>query len=123
MTRLQKAILEIVQGSDKHLSAKDVYAMVQIEFPSVAMGTVYRNLNQFAEKNLIRRLSGLASVDYYEGNIKAHNHSLCVSCGRLTDVHIPGMKEFIESQIGSEAVSVDLLVNIVCSECVNKDNK
>lgn len=123
MTRLQRAILEVVQGSNKHLSAKEVYAIVQIKFPSVAMGTVYRNLNQFAEAKLIRRVSGLGSADFYEGNIDPHNHSLCLSCGKMTDIHIPGMKEFIENQIGDKAVSLDLLVNIICSECMSKDTK
>lgn len=123
MTRLQRAILEIVQRSDKHLSAKEVYAIVQLKFPSVAMGTVYRNLNQFAEAKLIRRVSGVGSADFYEGNIEPHNHSLCISCGKMTDIHIPGMKEFIQSQIGDKTVSLDLLVNIVCSECMDKGTK
>lgn len=123
MTVLQRAILEVVQESNKHLSAKEVYAIVQLKFPSLAMGTVYRNLNQFAEAKLIRRVSGLGSADFYEGNIDPHNHSLCLSCGKMTDLNVPGMKEFIQNQIGDKAVSLDLLVNIICSECMNKDTK
>lgn len=121
MTRLQKAILKVVQESKEHLSAKEVYSIVQKMYPSVAMGTVYRNLNQFAEDKLIRRVSGVGASDYYEGNITPHNHALCISCGKIEDIEIPGMRDFIGSQINGKTVSLDLLVNIICSECSSKD--
>ncbi len=122
MTRLQKAILEVLKRSHNHLSAKEIYAMVQADFPTVAMGTVYRNLNQFAEEKLIRRVSGLGSADLFEGNLLPHSHSQCLSCGKVEDVHIPGMREFIQEQIGDETVSLDLLVNVICSDCMKKDS-
>lgn len=123
MTRLQKAILEIVQKSKKHFSAKEIYALVQAEFPSVAMGTVYRNLNQFAEDNLIRRVSGIGSFDFYEANIRPHNHSICIECGQLNDIHIDGINDIIENQTGDKVQSIDLLVNVICSKCNLKKYK
>lgn len=120
MTRLQKAILGLVQASDGHLSAKDIYALIQEKFPTVALGTVYRNLNQFAEKKLIRRVAGLGSADYYEGNTEPHNHSLCVSCGKMDDILVPDMEDYIKGQISGRTVSMDLVVNIICDECINK---
>lgn len=122
MTRLQKSILEVVKRSEAHLSVKEIYALVQSDFPTVAMGTIYRNLNQFAEDRLIRRVSGLGSADLFEGNLAIHNHSQCLSCGKVTDVHIPGLREFIQEQIGDETVSLDLLVNVICSDCMKKDS-
>ena len=85
------------------------------------MGTIYRILNKFAEDKHIRRVSGLASADLFEGNLLPHNHSQCLACGKVADVHIAGMKEFVQEHIGDETVSLDLLVNVICSDCMKKD--
>ena len=123
MTRLQRAILKIVEESKGHLSAKDVYMIVQKLYPSVAMGTVYRNLNQFAEDKLIRRVSGVGASDYYEANTSPHSHAVCISCGKIEDVNILGIEDYVRSHIDGNTVSLDLLVNIICSECSEKGIK
>lgn len=121
MTRIQKAILDIVKSSKQHLSATQVYDILKAKFPSVSLGSVYRNLNQFADSGLIRRVSRLNAADFYEGNTKPHDHSVCACCGKVSDIHIPGMKEFIESNVNGKMVSFDLIVNIICPGCADKN--
>lgn len=121
MTKIQKAILDTVQSSEQHLSANQVFAILRNQFPSISLGTVYRNLNQFANSKLIRRVTKTDSADYYEGNMNPHDHSICVCCGEMSDIHIPGMKNFIKNQVDENIVSFDIIVNIVCSKCKSKD--
>lgn len=117
MTRIQKAILNVVKSSKQHLSATQVYTILLKQFPSVSLGTVYRNLNQFADSKLIRRVTRSNSADYYEGNISPHDHSICICCGEMSDINIPDMKDFIEKRVGENIVSFDIVVNIICSKC------
>ncbi len=121
MTRIQKAILDSVKSSKQHLSAAQVYTMLLNQFPAISLGTVYRNLNQFADSKLIRRVIKADSADYYEGNINPHDHSVCICCGEMSDIIIPDMKSFIENSVGENIVSFDIVVNIICPKCREKN--
>lgn len=117
MTKIQKAILDVVQTSKQHLSATQVYTILQNQFPSISLATVYRNLNQFADSKLIRRVTKTDAADYYEGNLIPHDHSICISCGQMSDIHIPDMKHFIKSRVSDNIVSFDIILSIICDKC------
>ena len=121
MTRVQKAILDVVVQSGRHLSADEVYWIVKRQFPSIALGTIYRNLNQFADSKLIRRVARADAADYFEGNTSSHDHALCIRCGQVTDITIPNLKDFLKGQMNGEIVSFDLTVNYICPGCSKKD--
>lgn len=121
MTKSQQAILEAVIQSGRHLSADEVYWMVKRKFPSIALGTIYRNLNLFADAGLIRRVTRAGAADFFEGNTSPHDHALCIRCGRMTDLKIPRLKEFLQAQMNCDIVSFDLVVNYICPACAEKD--
>ena len=123
MTKVQKAILDIVIQSERHLSADEVYWIAKRQFPSVALGTIYRNLNHFADSKLIRRVARAETADYFEGNMSPHDHALCIRCGQMTDIQIPRLKDFLKGQMNCSIVSFDLTVNYICPECAKKDSE
>jgi len=117
MTKAQKAILDAVTQSGRHLPADEVYWIVKRQFPSIALGTIYRNLNQFADARLIRRVARADAADYFEGNTSPHDHALCIRCGQMTDIRIPCLKDFLKDQMNCDIVSFDLTVNYICPAC------
>lgn len=121
MTKMQKAILDVVTRSGKHLSAEQIFWEVKQQIPTVALGTIYRNLNQFADSKLIRRVARADAADYFEGNTSPHDHALCIRCGQMTDIKIPKLKDFLEAQINGEVISFDLNVSYICPRCREKD--
>lgn len=121
MTKIQKAILDTVQSSEQHLTAVQIYTILLKQFPSISLGTVYRNLSQFADSKLIRRVTRTDSADYYEKNLAPHDHSICICCGNMTDIHIEGMKDFIKDKVEEDVLSFDILLTIICQKCkINK---
>lgn len=50
--------------------------------------TVYRNLIKLSEAGLVSRVRGVGGMDRYalaaQGEVHAHPHFLCESCGRVT---------------------------------------
>ena len=56
--------------------------------PHVSLGTIYRNLETLAASGLIQKLEMAGSQKRFDGNLAAHNHVRCTSCGHVTDVHI-----------------------------------
>ncbi len=117
MTKVQKAILAAVQHPEGHLTADEVYMLVKKQFPKVALGTIYRNLNYFADAQLIRRVARAGGPDYFESNTSAHDHVICSKCGNMMDLYIPELKDFLKNKMQCEIVSFDLTVSCVCNNC------
>lgn len=120
MTRVKKAILEVIMHSGQHLSAEQIYSSVKQLLPTVALGTVYRNLNQLSDSRLIRRVGRTDAADFFEGNISPHDHAICIRCGQMEDIVIPSLKDFLTDQINCRIISFDLTVNYICPRCIDK---
>lgn len=80
------------ESKTKHLSAEDVYRLLQDEQIDIGLATVYRVVTQFEQAGiLIRRHfeSGHAMFELDEGG--HHDHLICTNCGKV--------EEFIDDEI------------------------
>ena len=50
MTKQQTLICDILANVCDHLTAEEVFFRAREKMPNIAMGTVYRNLNQLADQ-------------------------------------------------------------------------
>ena len=123
MTKLQQAILEILKNSKDHFTAEDVFWALKPQFPKLALGTVYRNLNYFSDQKMIRRVYRADAPDFYEWNTKPHDHAVCIKCGVTSDLFVPDLKDFLKSQILCDIVSFDLNISYICPECSENNCK
>jgi len=86
-------ILEIFQtGTQRHMTAEDVYKVLLQENSDVGLATVYRVLAQFEQADILCRShfeSGKAVYELNEG--QHHDHLVCLDCGRV--------EEFFDAQI------------------------
>lgn len=86
-------ILEIFQkGTQRHMTAEDVYRVLLEERSDVGLATVYRVLAQFEQADILSRSnfeSGKAVYELNEG--QHHDHLVCLDCGRV--------EEFYDAQI------------------------
>ena len=87
LPRLQ--ILEIFQtGSQRHMTAEDVFRVLLNEHSDIGLATVYRVLMQFEQAGLLTRSnfeSGKAVFELNEG--KHHDHLVCLDCGRVEEFY------------------------------------
>ena len=56
LTSQRQVILEELRKVKSHPTATEVYDMVRKRLPRIGLGTVYRNLELLAEKNIIKKL-------------------------------------------------------------------
>ena len=87
MTKYAKKILEIVESSNDHLTAEQIFMQLRETYPTVVLATVYNNLNRLWEENRIRKVSLEGMADRYD-RIRRHDHLVCKKCGRLLDVDL-----------------------------------
>ena len=72
----------------RHMTAEDVYRLLQAEGLDIGLATVYRVLTQFEQAGLLTRHhfeSGKAVYELNEG--KHHDHLVCLQCGRVEEFY------------------------------------
>ncbi len=122
MTRYAKRIWELVDHSEAHMTAEQIFLELKKEEPKVVQATVYNNLNTLCQKGLIRKLSIEGSPDRYD-KIRRHDHLVCKSCGALSDITFEDMTGDLERQLGEGILSYDLKVFYLCPKCREKKEK
>ena len=117
MTKQRELILSILKQSDRHLTADEIFFLAKLKMPSIAMATVYNNLNAMNEAGIVNRLHIDGVADCFDKITEPHDHLLCDGCGRITDIHIPDLAQSLESTLGTEIEGYELTVHYVCPDC------
>ena len=80
-------ILEIFQtGTQRHMTAEDIYRQLLSEGEEIGLATIYRVLTQFEQAGLLNRNhfeTGKAIFELNEGS--HHDHLVCLDCGRVEE--------------------------------------
>jgi len=119
MAKYSSGILEIVNRVGGHMTAEQVFLEMKRQYPSVVIATVYNNLNTLCAQGVIRRLSVEGQPDRYDRTLR-HDHLVCRSCGKLKDVFLGDLTEYLRTETGLEIDSYDLKLSYVCDECRGK---
>jgi Fe2+ or Zn2+ uptake regulation protein len=84
VTEQRKAILQALLEVKRPITADEVYECL-INSIKVGRTTIYRTLELFEKKKLIRRVIFNDGIIRYESNFLSHHHHLiCISCGKIT---------------------------------------
>ncbi len=122
MTKYAKKILEIIESSGSHMTAEQLFAAVRQTYPTVALATVYNNLNRLWEQGHIRKVSVEGMPDRYD-RIVRHDHLVCKECGKLLDICLEDLTGQLQKQVGVPILSYDLKLLYLCEECQKKQQK
>ena len=122
MRKYAELILELVNQSEGHMTAEQLFLKLKKTEPKVVQATVYNNLNALCQKGLIRKLSMENTPDRYD-IISKHDHLVCRKCGTLSDINFEDLTENLEKQLGEGIyvahgiLSYDLKVFYLCPKC------
>ena len=88
-------ILEVFQkGTQRHMTAEDVFRVLLEERTDIGLATVYRVLTQFEQAGILSRShfeSGKAVYELNEGT--HHDHLVCLDCGRVEEFYDPEIEK------------------------------
>lgn len=82
----REKILEYVKNTKNHPTADMVYEQMRELFPSISLGTVYRNLQALSENGIINKMTTDSGADRFDGDIGSHAHFICNTCGKIFDI-------------------------------------
>ncbi len=117
--RYENVILEIVNYSNEHMTAEQIFFELKKKYPSVVLATVYNNLNNLYKQGKIRKISIEGCPDRYDKIIR-HDHLICSCCGKLSDIFLSDITKELEKQVGFGIEGYDLKIQYVCDECHSK---
>ena len=120
MTKQRELIIQILKSNDRHLTADEIFFLAKLQMPSIAMATIYNNLNAMNDAGLIRRLHIDGVADCFDKIMEPHDHLLCDKCGKITNITLPSLSDTLENAVGSEIESYELTVHYICPECRQK---
>ncbi len=85
-------IARLLFARAEHLSAEDVFVLVNTAATPVSKATVYNTLGLFAEQGLIREVIADPNKVFYDPNTAPHYHFYDVATGQLTDIDAEGVQ-------------------------------
>ncbi len=124
-TPQKKKIIEYLKSVKTHPTAEMVYEAVAKSIPHITLATVYRNLNQMAERGEILRLE-IGKEYHYDACIEKHQHCLCKKCGKIVDSMQESITKNAISKLdleGFQPESVTITFKGICADCKAHKNK
>ena len=122
-SRQRESIKNYLSSTTAHPTADIVYLNVKEEYPSISLGTVYRNLNLLADIGDAIKIVTPYGGDRFDGRTYPHNHFLCTSCGKLIDLEMDNI-DHINNIAGKKfdglIESHTTLFYGKCSSCMTK---
>ncbi len=114
-------VLKIVNNNFNHLSAIEIYDIAKKIIKNISLGTVYRNINQLCDNNLIKRIKCSDNIDRFDNVKKSHSHFICNKCGKIEDIFENLFVKDAEFQ-NNKITEYDLVLKGICSECQKKED-
>ena len=122
MGKYASTILEMINSSNEHLTAEQIYLRLKEQNEKIVLATVYNNLNSLVQQGKIRKLLVDGGPDHFD-RIVRHDHLICPQCGRITDVYLDDISQFLADYVHKQVLSYELKISCLCEECQKKLTK
>ena len=122
-SKQREMIYNCIKDNPMHLTADAIYEMLKKDNPNLSLGTVYRNLSQLADHDMIRKVSIPGYPDRFDGTLEDHFHFLCLECGEVQDLFIQevyGIGSVVEQSTGADISKCEMAFKGVCPKCKSK---
>jgi Fur family ferric uptake transcriptional regulator len=86
LTRSRRCILDALVSCEGHISADNLFEIIQQEWPGIGRMTVYRTLDLLSELGLIRPVyQGTGAAHYILLDDGHHHHLVCSGCDKVIE--------------------------------------
>jgi Fur family iron response transcriptional regulator len=117
-TRQRMAIAGVLFRHGRHVSAEEVYVLVNHDLPAgqhqVSKATVYNTLGLFARAGLVREVIADPTRVFYDPNTEPHHHFYDIDTGELTDIDVNDIRlqQLPEMPDDTQLHGVDVIIRV-----------
>lgn len=123
-TKQRKAIIEILKQANTPLTAEEIYSQLKAHFRSIAVSTIYRNLEILSLNGIVNKINIINDDrSRFELNLLEHKHHvICIDCKQMftiDDCPFGKIEESIKKKLDFEVTSHRFEIYGYCSNCKN----
>lgn len=118
-------LLTLLQDENRYMAPLAIYEKLVQLHPGLSYDTVYRNLREFEEANLLE-VTDLAGEKRYRiscADHHHHHHFVCTQCGRTIPLEMCPMSSFQEQLPGCVISGHRFEIYGLCENCVKSGRK
>lgn len=122
-SRQRESIKENLMNRMDHPTADMVYSDIRQIYPNISLGTVYRNLALLSDRGEIMKIHTRDGALHFDRNTIPHDHFVCKSCARITDIEAPSAESLIMAASEKFPGCIDectVTFYGLCEECAGK---
>lgn len=125
MTPQRETILQVFQNLNKgeHLSAEDLYQLLQSQDEKISLSTIYRTLKLMSRMGILRELELAEGHKHYELNQPYpyhHHHLICVRCNKTIEFKSDSILKIgskTAKKEGYHLLDCQLTIHAICPTC------
>jgi Fur family peroxide stress response transcriptional regulator len=125
-SKQRELIYDNIKNRLDHPTAEDVYASLKQEYPTLSLGTVYRNLNFLADSKLVRKLHVGKQSIHFDACLEGHHHFVCQKCHQIYDIQNIEIDAIISNALQKHTphkiMDTYLILTGVCEACQKEKN-
>jgi Fur family transcriptional regulator, peroxide stress response regulator len=97
-------ILEAVLELNNHPTAEKIISYIKESHPNVAIGTIYKTLELFVNKGIIKKITTEKDVMRYDGIVEKHHHLYSMEDEEIIDYHDMHLSNLIEDYFRNKKI-------------------
>lgn len=121
LTPQRIAIVKILAHNDGHPNVEKIYELLQHDFPTMSLATVYRNVILLKSLGEVLELGFPDGSNRYDGNRPyPHPHVICVQCKKVIDPDFPSLQDItqeVAKETGFKILTHRMDFFGICQEC------
>lgn len=96
VTPQRLAVLEAIIELGNHPSAEKVMKFIKSNHPNIAVGTVYKTLETYVEKGIVKKVKTDRDIMRYDAVLDKHHHLYCLESNKIEDYYDDDLNKIIE---------------------------
>jgi Fur family transcriptional regulator, peroxide stress response regulator len=104
ITPQRVAVMDALGVLTNHPSADRIIEYIRLHYPNIAVGTIYRTLETFVEKGIVRMVKTERDSMRYDVIQSPHHHLYCVESDRIEDFEDAKLNQLLEEYFASLAI-------------------
>ena len=98
------AILEVVYNLKNHPTTENIIESIRKNNPNISVGTIYKTMETFAEKGIIKKMSTEKDITRYETVSRKHHHLYCPRPERIEDFYDEELDKLIVNYLSHKNI-------------------
>lgn len=120
VTSQRLAICKFILSRKDHPTAEQIYQELRTEYPTISLGTIYKNLNLLKELGLIQELGFKEGSVRYDPDMELHVNMVCSNCGKISDYkaeNVENLWNAIISDLTIKPIGQRIDIYYECDDC------